>query len=178
MKRPISSCAISLALVVLLSSSAFAARATENATALALIAAPDASDSKLLMKFDTPRLADGYEVYHAEIRFEIEGLPEMTELELYEVDGAWSEASAAWSDRWAKVGDYIRGKRVDYWMADRRTGDVVKFVVTESVGNFATGSAANHGFVVLATEGTTQERRVALPSATPKLIVYSRPKPR
>jgi hypothetical protein len=178
MGRPISSCVISLALAMLLSSPGSAARTTSDATALALITAPDASESRLLVKFDTPKLPDDCEISHAEIRFRIEGLTEMTELELYEVAGTWSEASVAWSDQWEKDGDFILGERLGYWMADRRTGDWVKFVVTESVGRFVTGLTANNGYVVLTTDQTTQERCLALPRTTPELIVYSRPKRR
>lgn len=166
-------CGISLVLVVMLSSPGLAAKTTLNSSALAVIAAPDTLESRLLMKFNLPMLPEGHEIYHAEITLKIPNLVELTEVELYEVGSAWSPGSAAWSGTWKEAGGDIRGKRLDSWMADDKTGDLVKFIVTESASNMIAGRDANYGFIVVCTNEGSQ--RLALPSEGPTLTIYRGP---
>lgn len=175
MKTLILSCGICLVLVSLSAHLGFAEKTTLSSSALAVIAAPDTSESRLLMKFNVFTLPEGHEIYHAEIKFRIPDLADMTEVELYEIGRAWSPGSVDWSGTWDEAGGDIRGKRLDRWIADSKTGDLVKFIVTQSVSDMIAGRDANYGFMVICTnEGSP---RLTLPSEGPTLTIHRGLKP-
>ena len=171
MRRPVLACCVCLILVMLISGPGLAEKRMLSSSSLALITAPDTSESRLLMAFDMPSLVKEHEVYHAEIRFMIPGDAGLTEVELYEISGSWSAGSVGWAGTWKAAGGDIRGDRIDSWITDDKTGDLVKFVVTESASRMMEGEVENHGFVVVCTNEDSD--RLVLPNQQPKLTVYT-----
>ena len=173
MKHASISCLTAPVLVVLMSSPGYAAKTVLNSTANAMITAPDTSESRLLMKFEMPTVAKGNDIYHAELTFRIPNLGTMTEFELYEVTQAWTPATVGWSESWDKAGGDMSAERIGYWLSDHRTGDLVKFIITDSAKEMRKGTTANHGYIVV-TAGEEPEV-IGTPSASPTMTIYSGP---
>lgn len=174
MKQAVLTCSIAVLMLALVSHSpCFAAKTTLSASSEAIITAPDSSETRFMVAFDMPEFSREDETYHAEITFRISGLEDLTEVELYELSGSWSPGSVEWSSRWGEEGEGIRAERLDSWIADDKTGDLVKFIVTESVRDLAAGERTNYGYIVVCTN--EDHPRLTLPSEGPTLTIYYGP---
>jgi hypothetical protein len=174
MKRAVLTCSIAALLIALASCSpCLAAKTTLSASSEAIITAPDWSETRLMVDFDMPEFSGEDEIYHAEITFRMSGLEDLTEVELYELSYSWSPGTVEWSSTWAERGEGIRTERLDSWIADDKTGDLVKFIVTGSVRDLAAGERSNHGYIVVCTNG--DHPRLTLPSEGPTLRIYYGP---
>ncbi len=71
------------------------------------------------------------------------------------------------------TGDTIGGRQ-GCWIADERTGHLVKFVVTESVSKFTSESRPNYGYLILAWGDAPQQ--LTAPLSSPVLRLFSGPK--
>ena len=142
---------ILLVLALSLSSASGSPRSA-TASETAVIVPPDSSEARLLVAFEMPEVPAGQEINYAELKFEMADLPELIELELYEVSTAWSSGSVSWENPWGVAGGDIREVRAGSWITDDRTGNLVKFDITDSIKRIASGTVVNHGFVVVVVD--------------------------
>lgn len=67
----------------------------------------------------------------------------------------------------------MRERRAGSWISDDRTGDLVKFDITESVKRFASGTAVNYGFIMVAADPDGSQPKV--PTSPPVVVVCTGP---
>lgn len=174
MKTAIFGLVMAVGVLASFSSTGYASKTELACSELAMITAPDASQSRLLVKYDLPELPEGHEVYYADMTFSMPNLHATQEIELFELGTAWTAANAGWQGPWTSPGGDIRGERKSYWITDETTGGLVKFVLTKSVSVLMSGSETNHGFVIVTTGADPQ--RLVLPAENPILRIYSGPR--
>jgi hypothetical protein len=141
-----------LALLASWSSSGHGDKTVLTPSEVALVTAPDTSESRLLVRFEPSGLADEDEVYYAEISFHVPGIKALQEVELYELESSWTEASVTWRDFEGDSEDSRRRNRIGCWITDDKTGDLVKFVVTRPLSMIMAGLEPNNGFAIKAVE--------------------------
>jgi len=142
-------------------------------SALAVIKAPQEDDVRLLFQFTLPTLKDGYEIQYAHVRFILPSRSVAEEYDLYAISRSWSPTSVGWDNPWSTPGGDVRAERIGSWVTDERTGDLVKFDVTEAVRAFAAGKAENYGFVVVG--GEANKGLLVLPSGSATLTLFTGP---
>lgn len=143
---------ISLLLIGCLPANGMASRTVLAPSAVAVIRAPDASEARILIRFEVPSLERGHEIQFAELKFFLPSVSSAEEYDLYAVGRSWSLGSVGWDQPWTAPGGDVRGDRISSWVTDERTGNLVKFPVTEVVRAFASEAADNHGFIVVAAD--------------------------
>lgn len=164
---------MTLALCACLPASGEASKSELAPSALALIEAPQEDDARILFQFALPALQAGYEIQYAEVTFILPDSPAGEEFDLYAVSRSWSPASVGWDNPWTTPGGDFRGERIGSWVTDERTGDLVKFEVTEAVKAFAQDALENYGFIVVA--GETNQRVLFSPSASLTMTLFTGP---
>jgi hypothetical protein len=164
---------MALLLLACLSDPGLASKTAVTTSEMALIVSPDGTGSRLLVDFSLPSLPEGHEVYYADVKFHVAGLKSLEEMGLFELETKWSAGTVTWTEPWGSVGGDFRSESVGHWITDDRTGDLVKFVVTESVSRFMAGVTANNGFLIFTTGEDPQQ--LTLPDDAPVLTIYTGP---
>jgi len=171
MKTAMFNLMMAIGFLVCFSSAGYGSNVKLASSDVAVITALDESESRLLVNFDLPELPEGHGVYYADITFHVPGLGHMQELELFEAGTAWTGTTAKWEEPWTSPGGDLRNDRIGCWISDNRTGEMVKFVVTESVSRLASGAQANYGFIILFSHEDRQ--KLQSPEESPVLTIYS-----
>ena len=173
MKHAFCKLTLTLLLFVCLPSAGLASKLLLTPSSVTLIEAPDVSEARLLLDFALPTLPEGDEVYYADLRLSLPSLGALQEFDIYEIGTDWVAGTISWEGPWGNAGGDIRGDRIDAWITDERTGNLIKFVITESIQRFMSQTSDNYGFLVTANKENTKLLETPMESVT--LTVFTGP---
>ena len=128
-----------------------------EASAVAVIRAPESAESRTLVKFELPGEVAGAEVEFAVVEYAAavssSDAAGVVTLDVFPVTTEWDGDTVAWSDGWSAAGGDFDPERHAVWTAVSGEGSVVRFDVTEMAAAWVSGTSANLGLIVRSAPG-------------------------